>query len=66
MFFYIIISFALHKGMCVFCIIMQFTLHSYIMKIMGNLPPGNDNDLNDSQFYNRIEKKFPLLMIIWN
>ena len=49
--------------MCVFYIIMEFTLHSYGMflkilikgEIMTSLPLGNDNDLDDTQFYNRVD-----------
>ena len=50
--------------MCVFYIIMEFTLHSYGMflkilikgEIMTSLPLGNDNDLDDTQFYNRVDE----------
>ena len=50
--------------MCVFYIIMEFTLHSYGMflkilikgEIMTSLPLGNDNDLDDAQFYNRVDE----------
>jgi GTPase SAR1 family protein len=50
--------------MCVFYIIMEFTLHSYGMflkilikgEIMTSLPLGNDNDLDDTQFYNRVNE----------
>jgi len=43
---------------------MEFTLHSYGMflkilikgEIMTSLPLGNDNDLNDTQFYNRVDE----------
>lgn len=50
--------------MCVFYIIMEFTLHSYGMflkilikgEIMTSLPLGNDNDLYDAQFYNRVDE----------
>lgn len=50
--------------MCVFYIIMEFTLHSYGMflkilikgEIMTSLPLGNDNDLADTQFYNRVDE----------
>lgn len=42
---------------------MQFTLHLNIIflkillgEIMGTLPLGNDNDLDDSQFYNRVDE----------
>ena len=62
--FYIIIEFALHYVKCVFYIIMEFTLHSYGMflkilikgEIMTSLPLGNDNDLDDAQFYNRVDE----------
>ena len=48
--------------MCVFYIIMEFTLHSYGMflkilikgEIMTSLPLGNDID--DTQFYNRVDE----------
>ena len=50
--------------MCVFYIIMEFTLHLYGMflkilikgEIMTSLPLGNDNDLDDTQFYNRVDE----------
>ena len=50
--------------MCVFPIIMEFPLHLYKMfpniinkgVNMTSLPLGNDNDLNDAQFYNRIDE----------
>lgn len=43
---------------------MEFTLHSYGMflkilikgEIMTSLPLGNDNDLDDTQFYNRVDE----------
>ena len=43
---------------------MEFTLHSYGMflkilikgEIMTSLPLGNDNDLDDAQFYNRVDE----------
>ena len=43
---------------------MEFTLHSYRMflkilikgEIMTSLPLGNDNDLDDTQFYNRVDE----------
>ena len=62
--FYIIMEFALHYVKCVFYIIMEFTLHSYGMflkilikgEIMTSLPLGNDNDLDDAQFYNRVDE----------
>lgn len=62
--FYIIMEFALHYVKCVFYIIMEFTLHSYGMflkilikgEIMISLPLGNDNDLDDAQFYNRVDE----------
>lgn len=62
--FYIIMEFALHYVKCVFYIIMEFTLHSYGMflkilikgEIMTSLPLGNDNDLDDTQFYNRVDE----------
>lgn len=57
-------EFALHYVKCVFYIIMEFTLHSYGMflkilikgEIMTSLPLGNDNDLDDAQFYNRVDE----------
>ena len=62
--FYIIMEFTLHYVKCVFYIIMEFTLHSYGMflkilikgEIMTSLPLGNDNDLDDAQFYNRVDE----------
>ena len=62
--FYIIMEFTLHYVKCVFYIIMKFTLHSYGMflkilikgEIMTSLPLGNDNDLDDTQFYNRVDE----------
>ena len=50
--------------MCAFYIIMEFTLHSFGMflkilikgEIMTSLPLGNDNDLDDTQFYNRVDE----------
>lgn len=50
--------------MCVFAIIMEFPLHSYELfpkiltegVMMSSLPLGNDNDLDDDQFYNRTEE----------
>lgn len=57
-------EFALHYVKCVFYIIMEFTLHSYGMflkilikgEIMTSLALGNDNDLDDAQFYNRVDE----------
>lgn len=62
--FPIIMEFPLHNAMCVFSIIMEFPLHLYKMfpniinkgVNMTSLPLGNDNDLNDAQFYNRIDE----------
>ena len=62
--FYIIMEFTLHYVKCVFYIIMEFTLHLYGMflkilikgEIMTSLPLGNDNDLDDTQFYNRVDE----------
>ena len=57
--FPIIMQNPLHNAMCVFPIIMEFPLHLYKMfpniinkgVNMTSLPLGNDNDLNDAQFY---------------
>ena len=62
--FYIIMEFTLYYVKCVFYIIMKFTLHLYGMflkilikgEIMTSLPLGNDNDLDDTQFYNRVDE----------
>ena len=62
--FPIIMQNPLHNAMCVFPIIMEFPLHLYKMfpniinkgVNMTSLPLGNDNDLNDAQFYNRIDE----------
>jgi len=55
---------SLYNGTCVFYIIMKISLRLYIMffninnkgENMTNLPLGNDNDLDDNQFYNRKEE----------
>jgi len=62
--FPIIMQNPLHNAMCVFPIIMEFPSHLYKMfpniinkgVNMTSLPLGNDNDLNDAQFYNRIDE----------
>ena len=52
---------SLHDAMCVFSIIMKnplLILYSLLTKceIMTGIPLGIENDLEDSQFYNRVEE----------